>query len=75
MIGEQPNMIKIEVTELDANLFAQFRRNQDLFQLLLDRGVFNIKNGKAILNFDHQGTLAEIKLSTITYKRSKENRL
>ena len=39
---------------------------------LFEKGVFNIRNGKAILNFDELGLLAEIEGQIKLWKRGKE---
>ena len=66
MIGE---LIKVEVTNGDAVLFRQFREYQDVFQHMLNAGVFETRNGVAILNFDSSGTLTEIRRDTLVYKK------
>ncbi len=38
------------------------------FSILTDAGVFDIRNGKATLNFDAQGTLCEVECSLKLYK-------
>ena len=62
-------MIPIELTDEDAILFRQFREHQSLFQSLLKAGVLETKNGMAILNFDSDGSLTEIRKDVLTYKR------
>lgn len=64
-------MINIELTPQEAELFMSFRKNQDTFNVLLQAGVFDIRNGKAILNFDSTGNLEEIKFDIMRYKRGK----
>lgn len=44
---------------------------QELFTLLETVGVFDIKNGKAIINFGPDGGIEEIKLDITRYKRGK----
>jgi hypothetical protein len=69
MIGEQ--LIKIELSEADAKLFLDFQKNYETFSTLLQAGVFNIKNGNAVVNFDRDGILREISLHTVGYKRGQ----
>lgn len=64
-------MITIDLTEQDAELFREFRKNQDLFCMLLNGGVFTTQNGQVTLNFDPMGTLTHINQSVITYKRPR----
>ena len=62
-------MIKVELTEIDAELFREFRRVQDMLRVLNDAGVFQTKNGKIILNFNEDGVLTDIKVDKTLYKR------
>jgi len=39
------------------------------FALIYDAGVFNIKNGKATLNFNAEGVLTQIDTNVVAYKR------
>ncbi len=61
-------MIKIELTNEDASLFKLFREYQDRFKVLLDNKVFEIKNGKAVLNFDSEGKLRQVNINRICYR-------
>ena len=45
------NDVTIILTETDANRWKQFQQNYDNFMLLVNKGVFDIKTGKATLNF------------------------
>lgn len=62
-------MINVELTEQDALLFRQFMEHRDKFQLLLDNGVFNIRNGSALLNFSPIGDLTQIDINVLMYKK------
>jgi len=62
-------MINVELTEIDAELFREFRRVQDMLRVLNDAGVFQTKNGKIILNFNEDGVLTDIKVDKTLYKR------
>jgi hypothetical protein len=44
---------------------------QQTIEILFQSGVFHIKNGKAILNFDHEGVLQEISLDYKKWRRKK----
>jgi len=61
----------VELTEEEAKALIEYRKNQELFSILHQSGVFSVRNGKAILNFDAQGGLEEVKLDLIRYKRGK----
>ena len=54
------NMIKLELTKEDAELFKLFREHQDLFKSLLDAGLTDTANGKLILNYNYLGKLCDI---------------
>jgi hypothetical protein len=54
-------MINLEVTA----------EEYELFTTLKDSGVFDIRNGVATLNFDSNGTLADIDCNFKLYKRGK----
>lgn len=44
-------------------------KDYERFLTLVASGVFDIKNGKAILNFDSEGTLCEVECNIKLYKR------
>lgn len=44
----------------------------ELFCLLKKAGVFDVRNGQAVLNFDANGTLVEIECKVKTYKAGKD---
>lgn len=58
------------IITLEGVSFEETERYRAIIHLLFERGVFNIKNGKAILNFDELG-LAEIESQVKTWKRGK----
>jgi hypothetical protein len=62
-------LTKIELTNEEAKQFLAFRQYQDLFTTLLKNGVFNTRNGQAILNFDANGTLTQIDLNMVMFKK------
>lgn len=70
MIGSPIKPI-IELTEADAKLFIAFQANYVLFETLVKSGVLDIKNGKAVLNFNAQGQLADVELQYHTYRLGK----
>ena len=51
---------------------AETERCRQIIHRLFEKGVFNIRNGKAILNFDELGLLAEIEGQIKLWKRGKE---
>ena len=66
-------LINIQLTNEDAELFRKFREHQDTFSVLIDSGVFDTRNGEAILNLDNMSNLTQIKTNVITYKRKMLN--
>lgn len=64
-------MTTIELSDQEAALFLEYRKNQDTFRTLYDAGVFNIKNGTATLSFDHMGELARVDYNISGYIRGK----
>ena len=63
-------MITIELTNEDAELFKRFREYQDIFQIILEAGVFDTKLGVVSLSFNRERVLTQIKKDILTYKRS-----
>lgn len=58
----------VQLTPLDAQVFVEYRRHQDLFQRLLSSGVFDIHGGSAELHFDSDGTLRKIDKHETVYR-------
>ena len=56
---------------LEGVSFQDTERYRKMIHTLFERGVFNIRNGKAILNFDNDGDLAEIEAQVKTFRRDK----
>jgi len=68
MTGET---VKIELDNEEAKLFVEFRKHQELFNILLQSGVLSFKTtGQAVLNFGNKGVLGDIKLSTVPYRNT-----
>lgn len=59
----------IELSEMDARLFIEFQKNYETFSTLIQSGVFNIRNGNAVINFDKEGVIREINLHVVGYKK------
>jgi hypothetical protein len=62
-------LIKIELTNEEALMFRKFQEHYEDFALLYEAGVFNVKNGHAVLNFDSNGTLITIEFKILGYKK------
>ena len=48
-------------------------RAKEIIRKIFDDGVFNIRNGKAILNFDSDGALQTIEFQVTKWRRNKES--
>ncbi len=57
----------------DVKKFLVFQEHYDVFSLLLDRGVFNIRNGSAALHFDANGILQAVQRADYIYSRKHED--
>lgn len=64
--------VKIILSEEDAKKWIEYQKNYVTFVLMLERGVFDIKNGSALLNFDSQGILQNIQRSDYLYSRKHD---
>ena len=53
----------------DVELFKLFRQHQEKFYTLLANGVFDLANGKAIINCDHEGKIRTIVVEQVVYKQ------
>jgi len=62
----------IYLTPIDAELFVKFQKYHQLFQLLVDKGVFNQKNGNVLLNFGPNGEISSIERHDILYSARHE---
>lgn len=62
-------LVKLELTPADAALFLKFREHQEKFNILLSNGLFNVRNGCAVLNFDGAGTLTQVDFNIVMYKK------
>lgn len=64
-------MVKIELTNQEAEFFKQFRQYQDDFSILIKAGFFSFKDGQAIVSRDHQGVLKNVEIKQSTFIRRK----
>lgn len=61
--------IAVYIPDGDAEKFLLFQRYYDTFSLLVESGVFEIKNGSAALHFDKNGELLAINRADILYSK------
>ena len=71
MTGE-PNKVLVEMDTQDAENFILFMQYKAQIDALIVAGVFNIKFGKAILNFS-DGILQNIMTEMIVFKRTNKS--
>lgn len=71
-----PEIKKLEVAiylpDAEAQKFLQFQQHYELFNLLLEKGVFNIRNGSISLHFDQNGVLQVIQRADVLYSKKFE---
>lgn len=61
------NKTTIELTPEDCEMFLIFQKNYPAIQFMIRSGVFEIKQGNAILSFTETGTLKSVKRELFTY--------
>ncbi len=61
------------VIKLEDVSLKDTERCRQMIHKMLESGVFNVRNGKATLNFDNYGLLADIEISMKTWSRKFEN--
>ena len=72
MTGGIPKKTLIMLTNEE---FLLFKRLEEVFPdlaVMLDQGVFNFRNGKAIIHRDDKGVLMGIDFDVKTWRRKKE---
>lgn len=60
-------LIKIELTTVEAIQFRDWQQFHSTFALLAKSGVFDIKNGSAVLHFDPDGNIKKIERADTLY--------
>ena len=59
--------------KLEGIPFQQVERCRMMIHTMFTSDVFNVRNGKAIHNFDSEGILADIEISMKTWSRKHES--
>ncbi len=67
------NEITIFLTESDAAQFKNFQKYYAEFMLLVNKGVFDQRNGAVTLHFDSNGILQTIQRADYLYSKKHEN--
>jgi hypothetical protein len=57
--------------EIEGLTEEQTHSYREMIHLLISNGVFNVRNGKVILNFDCDGILQEIEFNVKKYRRKR----
>lgn len=60
-------LVSVEMTEDEASRFIAYQQYHDIFNVLLDNGVFDTKNGSVVLHFNFQGQLMKIDRNQILF--------
>jgi len=61
--------VNVILTPAKAEYFKKFMEHHDMFMLLVNNGVFDVKYGKATLNFTH-GQLQTVVKEEIVWHKS-----
>lgn len=62
-------LIKVELTEHEAKAFVEFQKHYKDFMALHEGGVFNIRNGRATLHFDTNGSMVQVDFELVGFKK------
>ena len=67
----------MKVTRIELNIereltAAEIQKYQEIFITLISSGAVNLKNGKAMLHFDADGTFQGVQLDYWAFRRRKE---
>jgi hypothetical protein len=63
------NKVAVYIADEEATQFLLFQQHYEPFTILVDSGVFDIRNGSAILHFDNQGILQAVNRADVLYSR------
>lgn len=63
----------IYLSDKDIQKFKEFLEHYALFSLLLERGVFHVKNGSVVMDFDRNSTLQTIRFTGFMYSKRHES--
>lgn len=66
---ENKPTIAIYVPDNEAKQFLVFREHYDIFSILIEKKVFDTRNGSVALHFDNNGTLQSIQRADFMYSR------
>lgn len=63
---------KIQI-ELEGIGIAELERCRQMIHLMFQQGIFTVRNGKVILNFDSDGVLQQIDFNVSKWRRNKDS--
>lgn len=69
----EEQLIQIEITTPEAIAFRQFMQFHSNFMLLVNNGVFNVKDGSVRLHFDHDGNVRKIEREDTLYNERAQS--
>lgn len=62
--------IKVDLQGVGLDTSNKWR---EIIETLITQGAFSVKNGKVIMNFDHEGNLMEISFDFKKWRRGKNS--
>ena len=71
MVNTKINLPGIIQIMLPGTPFEEVERCREIIHTLFESDFFKVKNGKAMVHFDHQGTVQLIGIDAINWKRDK----
>lgn len=66
------NEVIILLSEIEAKKWMMFQKHYDTFMLLIEKGVFDQRNGSVALHFDNVGTLQTIQRADVLYSKKHD---
>lgn len=66
-------MITIELSNEDIEKFKLFMKHYDAINEIIDRGVFDVRNGHAMLYFSHTGHIMQTEISQVFKRKTQKN--
>lgn len=65
----QKNDIAVYIPDAEATKWLLFQQHYEIFAILLESGVFNVRNGSVALHFDPQGVLQAVNRADFLYSK------
>lgn len=65
--------VTIILNEEEAKKFILFQKHYNNFSLMVEKGVFDVKNGSISLHFDNMGVLQIIQRADVLYSKRFNN--